>query len=267
MPHFFFRTGFRTQISLLFFFLAFSLSVPPQNRSPKMSGLVGEFVKGLRGLKVKELAPYVGGYARTNLTPGALYGRAYEHIHLYKKHLDQGSVKPLFDTMGLLFVGAYALAWPTVRMEGGREREKMKDLRRASTMGFSLSSLAAPSSFALLSFSHCCTRFLPYLSGPLSRECGRVAAGVVEKTRKRSQARIFGDKERPFGPPPFFFLFFSSFSRRRPFFFFQPRPRPLLFTHQLALFSRFRTEKNDTQEYAHYKAEQEAKLKGESGGH
>jgi hypothetical protein len=150
-----------------------------------MSGLVGEFVKGLRGLKVKELAPYVGGYARTNLTPGALYGRAYEHIHLYKKHLDQGSVKPLFDTMGLLFVGAYALAWPTVRMEGGREREKMKDLRRASTMGFSLSSLDAPSSFALLSFWHCCTRFLPYLSGPLSRECGRVAAGVVEKTRKR----------------------------------------------------------------------------------
>jgi hypothetical protein len=123
VPHFFFRTGFRTQISLLFFFLAFSLSLPPQNRSPKMSGLVGEFVKGLRGLKVKELAPYVGGYARTNLTPGALYGRAYEHIHLYKKHLDQGSVKPLFDTMGLLFVGAYALAWPTVRMEGERERE------------------------------------------------------------------------------------------------------------------------------------------------
>ena len=204
--------------SLFFFFLAFSLSLPPQNRSPKMSGLVGEFVKGLRGLKVKELAPYVGGYARTNLTPGALYGRAYEHIHLYKKHLDQGSVKPLFDTMGLLFVGAYALAWPTVRMEG--EREKMKDLRRASTMGFSLSSLAAPSSFALLSFSHCCTRFLPYLSGPLSRECRRVAAGVEKKTRKRSQARIFGDKERPFGPPPFFFLFFSSFSRRRPFFLF-----------------------------------------------
>jgi hypothetical protein len=175
-----------------------------------MSGLVGEFVKGLRGLKVKELAPYVGGYARTNLTPGALYGRAYEHIHLYKKHLDQGSVKPLFDTMGLLFVGAYALAWPTVRMEGGREREKRKDLRRASTMGFSLSSLDAPSSFALLSFSHCCTRFLPYLSGPLSRECGRVAAGVVEKTRKKSQTRIFGDKERPFGPPPFFS---SSFLR------------------------------------------------------
>ena len=85
-----------------------------------MSGLVGEFVKGLRGLKVKELAPYVGGYARANLTPGALYGRAYEHVHLYKKHLDQGSVKPLFDTMGLLFVGAYALAWPTVGMEGSQ---------------------------------------------------------------------------------------------------------------------------------------------------
>lgn len=80
-----------------------------------MSGLIGEFVKGLRGLKVKELAPYVGGYARANLTPGALYGRAYEHIHIYKKHLDNGSVKPLFDTMGLLFVGAYALAWPQVR--------------------------------------------------------------------------------------------------------------------------------------------------------
>ena len=95
-----------------------------------MSGLVGEFVKGLRGLKVKELAPYVGGYARANLTPGALYGRAYEHVHIYKKHLDQGSVKPLFDTMGLLFVGAYALAWPTVRMvERGGAREGKKGTR------------------------------------------------------------------------------------------------------------------------------------------
>lgn len=122
-----------------------------------MSGLVGEFVKGLRGLKVKELAPYVGGYARTNLTPWALYGRAYEHVHLYKKHLDQGSVKPLFDTMGLLFVGAYALAWPTVRMDAfrrrktGREDEENLRAARIGDVSFlsMLFSLSSASFFAL----------------------------------------------------------------------------------------------------------------------
>lgn len=123
-----------------------------------MSGLVGEFVKGLRGLKVKELAPYVGGYARANLTPGALYGRAYEHIHIYKKHLDQGSVKPLFDTMGLLFVGAYALAWPTVRRIGGgtgREQKEKKNFEaRIDDFGFSIL-LSLDDALLLFSLSLC----------------------------------------------------------------------------------------------------------------
>ena len=94
--------------------------------APTMSRLASEFAKGLRGLKVKELAPYVGGFARANLTPGALYRRAYEHAHTATKaELDAGSVRPLFSTMGALFVGAYALAWPTVREGRGRERERV----------------------------------------------------------------------------------------------------------------------------------------------
>ena len=81
-----------------------------------MSRLASEFAKGLRGLKVKELAPYVGGFARSNLTPTTLYRRAYEHLHTATKaELDAGSVRPLFTTMGGLFVAAYVLAWPQVR--------------------------------------------------------------------------------------------------------------------------------------------------------
>lgn len=77
--------------------------------------LLSSFTKGLKGIKVGELAPYVGGFARTHLTPSALYQRSFEHLNgPVKTQLDAGSVKPLFNCMGLLFVGAYALAWPTV---------------------------------------------------------------------------------------------------------------------------------------------------------
>lgn len=80
-----------------------------------MSRLVSEFSRGLKGLKVGELPAYVGGFSRTHLTPSALYARSNEHLHgPVKSQMDAGSVKPLFNTMALLFVGAYALAWPTV---------------------------------------------------------------------------------------------------------------------------------------------------------
>lgn len=73
------------------------------------------FLRGLKALKVKEVPPYASEYAKANLAPGTLWQRATAHVHSYKAHLDAGSVKPLFDTMALLFVGAYALAWPQVR--------------------------------------------------------------------------------------------------------------------------------------------------------
>ena len=88
---------------------------PPPRPHPQMSRLVSEFSRGLKGLKVGELPAYVGGFSRTHLTPSALYARTNEHLHgPVKSQMDAGSVKPLFNTMALLFVGAYALAWPTV---------------------------------------------------------------------------------------------------------------------------------------------------------
>jgi len=72
------------------------------------------FLRGMKSLKVKEVPPYASEYAKANLAPGTLWQRATAHVHSYKAHLDAGSVKPLFDTMALLFVGAYALAWPQV---------------------------------------------------------------------------------------------------------------------------------------------------------
>lgn len=74
----------------------------------------GSFVRGLKSLKVKEVAPYAGEYAKQNLAPATVASRLTAHIHKYKAHLDAGSAKPLFDTMALLFIGAYALAWPHV---------------------------------------------------------------------------------------------------------------------------------------------------------
>ena len=58
---------------------------------------------------------------------------------------------------------------------------------------------------------------------------------------------------------------FPSFSPS-PFFFSSSSTSTFL-THQLALFFSSEKNKKRQQEYAHYKAEQEAKLKGESGGH
>ena len=238
-----------------------------------MSGLVGEFVKGLRGLKVKELAPYVGGYARTNLTPGALYGRAYEHIHLYKKHLDQGSVKPLFDTMGLLFVGAYALAWPTVRDDGdderwkGRKEEWKGGAHRTMANVFFFLSFDALSSF-FLSLLHDLARSSALLSPTLC--VGRIAEASLawrEGEKNERKARIWGDKGKARWAAVFllcFFVLFSPLDRRPCFFFFNP---DLLLQLTFALFLSFSNNLTDKQEYAHYKAEQEAKLKGESGGH
>jgi hypothetical protein len=87
----------------------------------------GSFVRGLKSLKVKEVAPYAGEYAKQNLAPATVASRLTSHIHKYKAHLDAGSAKPLFDTMALLFIGAYALAWPHVRFffSFGRRRRRM----------------------------------------------------------------------------------------------------------------------------------------------
>jgi hypothetical protein len=83
---------------------------------------MSKFLNGLKTLKVKEVTPYATEYAKANLAPATLWQRTTAHLSSYRKHLDNGSVKPLFDTMALLFVGAYALAWPQVREsgEGGR---------------------------------------------------------------------------------------------------------------------------------------------------
>ena len=93
------------------------------------------FLRGIKALKVKEVPPYASEYAKANLAPGTLWQRATTHVHSYKAHLDAGSVKPLFDTMALLCVGAYALAWPQVRGGGtgpgvGRRARRERGRRR-----------------------------------------------------------------------------------------------------------------------------------------
>jgi len=94
---------------------AFFFGVCPPH-PPTMSGPAAgsNFVRGLKSLKVKEVGPYAGVYAKQNLAPRTVFSRLTNHVHKYKAHLDAGSAKPLFDTMALVFIGAYALAWPQV---------------------------------------------------------------------------------------------------------------------------------------------------------
>ena len=77
-----------------------------------MSGFWG----GMRGLKVKELQPYVMKHAKDHWTPAKLVKNSKDFIHEYKvKHIDTGSAKPLFHTMAIVFFGSYVLAYPHVR--------------------------------------------------------------------------------------------------------------------------------------------------------
>lgn len=98
---------------------------------------------------------------------------------------------------------------------------------------------------------------------------GRVAEASLawrEGEKNERKARIWGDKGKALWAAVFllrFFVLFSPLDRRPCFFFFNPDLLQLTF----ALFLSFSNNLTDKQEYAHYKAEQEAKLKGESGGH
>lgn len=74
------------------------------------------FLGGLRGLKLKDLPSYVNKHATENWTPGRVKERTMNFLHQYKeKYIDTGSVKPLFDTMAILFVSSYIIAYPHVR--------------------------------------------------------------------------------------------------------------------------------------------------------
>ncbi|KAK9830909.1 hypothetical protein WJX81_003726 [Elliptochloris bilobata] len=74
---------------------------------------MSSFLNGLKGLKLKELSPYVAKHAREHWTPAQIAKRSKTFLHEYKdKHIDTGSVWPLFHTMGIIFVGAYILAYP-----------------------------------------------------------------------------------------------------------------------------------------------------------
>lgn len=108
----------------------FTPLIRPSTHKPLSTPFTMTFIRGLKSLKVKEVPPYASEYAKANLAPGTLWQRATAHVHSYKAHLDAGSVKPLFDTMALLFVGAYALAWPQVK-ERERERRESGERGRA----------------------------------------------------------------------------------------------------------------------------------------
>ncbi|KAK9823319.1 hypothetical protein WJX72_001893 [[Myrmecia] bisecta] len=71
------------------------------------------FLNKAKTLKLKELTPYVKDYASQNLAPSVVQSRTTTFLNEYKKkHIDTGSVKPLFDTMVGLFFLSYAIAWP-----------------------------------------------------------------------------------------------------------------------------------------------------------
>jgi hypothetical protein len=77
--------------------------------------LVSKFVKGLDGLKVKEVVPYVRKYASENLNRPALEHRITTGLNTYRdKYIDTGSSKPLWDVIGGIFIGSYIIAWPQV---------------------------------------------------------------------------------------------------------------------------------------------------------
>ena len=85
-----------------------------------MSGFWG----GMRGLKVKELQPYVLKQAKEHWDLAKLVKNSKDFIHEYKvKHIDTGSAKPLFHTMAIVFFGSYALAYPHVRTLPAKHQE------------------------------------------------------------------------------------------------------------------------------------------------
>ena len=65
------------------------------------------------GSKLKDLPGHLRVHAGEHYTYGKLQERAATTLANYKKELDAGSAKPLWDTMIGVFVLSYAIAWPT----------------------------------------------------------------------------------------------------------------------------------------------------------
>jgi len=75
--------------------------------------LVVNYVKGVRGLKLKDLMPFTKKYASEHLQPATLRHKAESGMNQYKRdYIDTGSPKPLYDVLIYGFIGAYILAWP-----------------------------------------------------------------------------------------------------------------------------------------------------------
>lgn len=64
------------------------------------------------GSKLKDVPSHLRAHASENYTYGKLQQRAANTMANYKKELDAGSAKPLWDTMIAVFVLSYTIAWP-----------------------------------------------------------------------------------------------------------------------------------------------------------
>lgn len=74
---------------------------------------MSNFINKAKGLKLKELTPYVRDYASENFAPAVVQSRTTTFLNRYKKdYIDTGSAKPLFDVMIGLFFLSYAISWP-----------------------------------------------------------------------------------------------------------------------------------------------------------
>lgn len=69
----------------------------------------------LADMKLKEVPGVVGAHLREHYNWQATSKRLSEFWSNYRrKYIVTGSIRPLFDTMGILFVSSYVIAYPQV---------------------------------------------------------------------------------------------------------------------------------------------------------